>query len=75
MGRSSKKKKYRIIPGDPISKEEIIERIYQWKMNSYRFEMEQVRVDFNLSPWEKEVRRQTLMTRMQMLRADHERGE
>ena len=73
MARSSQKETYRVIPGDPISKEEVIERIYQDKVRNCRFEMEQVRVDFNLSAWKKERRMHTLQVRLQALRSAHER--
>ena len=70
----ARKRKYIVIPGDPITPEELEQQLYQWRLSQYQFEMEEVRVSDRLTPEEKQHRRNSLMLRIRELEAAHQRS-
>jgi len=63
---TKKSEGYRIIPGDPISREELLRQLDESRISLLKFEMEKIRVS-DSDPDQKRIKTSTLMWQLRAL--------
>lgn len=68
-----KRRRFRFIEGDKVSREEIMEQLNRQRASDLRFQMEKIRTDDQLDEMQKSSRRSEIMWRLRQLEREMDR--